>query len=294
MDAYRTPEERFANLPGYDFEPHYLEQDGLRMHYVDIGQGSPVVMLHGEPTWSYLYRKMIPPVATAGHRVVAPDLFGFGRSDKPTDIAWYTYEAHVQSINRLIESLDLRDATIVVHDWGGPIGLRIATEMDDRFARIVVLNTGLFTGQGRMSEAWWAFRNFIDRTKPDFPIGMLISGACVTTPADDVLAGYEAPFPVPESKWGASAFPLMVATSPESPGAAEQMAVNEKLKQWQKPVLVAFSDSDQVFSTRVGERLADRIPGARKPITVIEGAAHFLQEDKGEVIAQHIVEFLAT
>jgi haloalkane dehalogenase len=294
VDTYRTPDERFQGLPEYDFEPRYLDQDGMRMHYIESGAGDPVLMLHGEPTWSFLYRKMIPLVAAAGHRVIAPDLFGFGRSDKPTDMAWYTYDRHVDSVKRLVTELDLRDATIVVHDWGGPIGLRVATEMDDRFARMVILNTGIFSGHNRMTEAWWAFRNFVDRNKPDFPIAMLVAGACAVPPGDDVLAAYEAPFPVPESKWGASAFPLLIPTKPDEPGAAEMTATNERLKQWDKPTLVAFSDSDPVLPSRIGERFVERIPGARKPMTLIEGAAHFLQEDKGEVVAQHIVDFLAT
>jgi haloalkane dehalogenase len=231
-------------------------------------------------------------VVAAGHRVVAPDYFGFGRSDKPTDLAWYTYDRHVDSIKRLVEGLDLRDVTVVVQDWGGPIGLRVATEMDDRFARLVILNTGIMTGENRMPEAWWSFRNFVDRNKPDFPVGMLVSGACATTPSDEVMAGYEAPFPTPESKWGAAAFPLIVPTSTDSPGAAEMLAVNEKLKRWEKPALVAFSDSDPIFNVRVGERFVDRIPGARRPLVVVEGASHFLQEDRGEEVGQHIVDFL--
>jgi haloalkane dehalogenase len=291
LEIFRTPDDRFEGLPDYDFEPHYTDQDGLRMHYLDEGAGSPVLLLHGEPTWSFLYRKMIPPLVAAGHRVIAPDYFGFGRSDKPALLRWYTYDRHVDSMKRLVEELELGDVTVVVQDWGGPIGLRLATEMDDRFSALVILNTGIMSGQNRMSDAWWAFHDFVERVKPDIPVGLLVARACFTTPTDEVVAGYEAPFPEPDSKWGAVAFPLLVPTSPQSPGAAEQMATGEKLRAWQKPALVAFSDSDPIFTTRVGQRLVERIPGAR-PLVVIEGASHFLQEDKGEVIAGHVIDFL--
>jgi haloalkane dehalogenase len=291
LQTYRTPDERFAGLPGYDFEPHYIEQDGLRMHRVDEGSGSPILLLHGEPTWSFLYRKMIPPLVAAGHRVVAPDYFGFGRSDKPQDVRWYTYDRHVESIGHLVEDLDLRNIIVVVQDWGGPIGLRLATEMDDRFSRLVILNTGIMSGHGKMSDAWWAFHDFVERVKPDVPVGLLVARSCAVEPSPDVVAAYEAPFPEPDSKWGVVAFPLLVPTSPESPGAEKQMEVGEKLRQWLKPALVAFSDSDFVFRPKVGERFVERIPGAR-PFVLIEGAGHFLHEDKGEVVADHVIEFL--
>jgi haloalkane dehalogenase len=292
MEVYRTPEERFENLPGYAFAPHWFEYDGLRMHYLDEGSGHPILLLHGEPTWSFLYRRMIPPLVAAGHRVIAPDYIGFGKSDKPIGLDWYTYENHVSSIGALVEALDLREATMVVQDWGGPIGLKVATDMDDRFARLVILNTGIYSGRGnRMPEAWWAFHDFVKRVTPDVPVGMLISRACFTEPSPEVMAGYEAPFPVPEAKWGVSAFPALVPTGPDTPGAAEMQAASERLNQWEKPALVCFSDSDFVFTPRIGERLAERIPGAG-PLVVIEKAAHFLQEDQGEEIAGHIVQFL--
>jgi haloalkane dehalogenase len=292
LETFRTPDARFEGLPGYHFEPHYTEQDGLRLHHLDEGSGDPVVLFHGEPTWSYLYRKMIPPLVAAGHRCIAPDYFGFGRSDKPTAQDWYSYVGHVASMMLLVEELDLRHATAVVQDWGGPIGLRVATEMPDRFDRLVILNTGVMSGQSRMSDAWWAFHDFVERVKPDVPVGLLVARACAVEPAADVIAAYEAPFPEPDSKWGAVAFPLLVPTSTEAPGAAEQMETGRKLESWDKPALVAFGDSDPIFTTRGGERLAQRIPGAG-PLVVIEGAAHFLQEDKGEEIAGLIVEFLS-
>jgi haloalkane dehalogenase len=300
VDVYRTPDERFQNLPGYPFKPHYFEMYGLadhgkslRMHYLEEGdpRGEPVLLLHGEPTWSYLYRKMIPPLAEAGYRVIAPDYFGFGKSDKPENLGWYTFDAHVESIKRLVDELDLDGITVVVQDWGGPIGLRVATEMDELYSRLVILNTGILSGESKMPDAWWAFHDFVDRVKPDLPVGMLVSRACLVELAADVLAGYEAPFPVPEAKWGAAAFPLIVPTATDAPGAAEVMETAERLKKWQKPALVAFSDSDPIFSLTTGQDFVDRIPGAR-PMVTIEGASHYLQEDRGEVIAEHIVEFL--
>src|SRR3712207_1784102 len=165
MDVLRTPDERFADLPGFDFEPHYAEVEGLRLARVGVGEGPPVVFLHGEPTWSYLWRKVIPPVLDAGFRCIAPDLAGFGRSDKPADIDWYSYERHTQLMAALFSELDLRGATAVVHDWGGPIGLRVAVENRDRFDRMVIMDSGLFTGRQRMSDAWLAFRDFVERTE---------------------------------------------------------------------------------------------------------------------------------
>ena len=287
-DAYRTPDERFAGLPGYGFDPRYIVQDGLRMHYLDEGSGEPVLLLHGEPTWSFLYRKLIPPLAAAA-RVVAPDYFGFGRSDKPVDLDWYTYDRHVDSVRRLIEELDLRGITVVVQDWGGPIGLRLATEHPDRFARLVVMNTGVFAGRPP-SEEWLRFRDMVRTVAGDLDIGRLIRLSCVTELPDEVVAGYDAPFPVPEAKAGARTFPELVPTDPEHPNAASMTAVREALRTWEKPALVLFSDSDPIFSPRVGERFAELIPGAG-PSEVVEGAGHFLQEDAGERIGERIARF---
>ena len=175
MDAYRTPDERFAELPGFPYEPVYRELDGLRLAHVDEGDGEPVVFVHGEPTWSYLWRKVIPPVLDAGYRCIAPDHAGFGRSDKPTELDWYSYDRHSELFIELIDRLDLRDATVVVHDWGGPIGLRAAVERPERIGRMVIMDTGLFTGEQPMSEAWKTFRDFVERTE-DLPIGMLVAG----------------------------------------------------------------------------------------------------------------------
>jgi haloalkane dehalogenase len=287
-EVFRTPDERFAGLSGYPFEPHYAEVGGLRMHYVDEGAGEPIVCFHGEPSWAYLYRKIVPPLVDGGHRVVCPDLVGFGRSDKPTDRGWYSYDRHTEQVSRLLAGLDLERATVVVQDWGGPIGLRWAVENSDRVARLVVMNTGLFTG--RVSKGFLAWRDFAERN-PDLPVGFVVQGATSTELPDDVVAAYEAPFPTPESKAGAAQFPLLVPTEEGAPGAAEMLAVIEQLRAWDKPALVAFSDQDPVFPfPQAGEQFAQMIPGAGEQVR-IEGASHFLQEDRGELIAKHILRF---
>ncbi|HEY2603829.1 MAG TPA: haloalkane dehalogenase [Thermoleophilaceae bacterium] len=289
MDVFRTPDERFEKLPGYDFEPHYAEVDGLRLHYVDEGAGDPVVCFHGEPTWAYLYRKLLPPLVAAGRRVICPDYAGFGRSDKPTERGWYTYDRHVELVSGVLDELDLDDATVVVQDWGGAIGLRWAVEHADRVARLVILNTGLFTG--RVSKGFIAWRDFAERN-PDLPVGFVVGGATATDVPDDVVAAYEAPFPTPESKAGAAQFPLLVPTSEDDPVAAAMLEVSDALSRWDKPALVAFSDSDPVFPfPRAGEVFTSLIPTAGEQVR-IEGAAHFLQEDRGELIAEEMLRFL--
>jgi haloalkane dehalogenase len=290
VEVYRTPDERFEDLPGYSFAPRYLEQDGLRMHYVDEGAGAPVLLLHGEPTWAYLYRKLIPTLTGAG-RVVAPDYFGFGRSDKPTRIEDYSYDFHYRSVERLAEELDLRAATVVVQDWGGPIGLRLAVEQPERVDRLVILNTGIGAGRAPSPE-WLRFREFVRRVGPELVPSQLVRLSCVSEPSDEVLAGYDAPFPTPESKAGVLAFPELVPTEVEHPSAAAMLDVWDALTRWEKPALVLFSDSDPIFSPAAAERMAARIPGAG-PAEIVEGAGHFLQEDKGEEIAARIVRFLA-
>jgi haloalkane dehalogenase len=290
VDVFRTPNERFEGLPDYDFEPHYAEVDGLRLHYLDEGEGRPIVCFHGEPTWAYLYRKMLGPLLESGHRLVCPDYAGFGRSDKPTDRSWYSYDRHVELITELLGALDLGDAVAVVQDWGGPIGLRWAVENSERVGALVILNTGLFTG--RVSKGFLAWKEFAERN-PDLPIGFVIQGATTAELPDEVLAGYEAPFPTPESKAGAAQFPLLVPTGEDGVGAKEMREVVEALGRWEKPALVAFSDSDPVFPyPRAGERFVQWIPTVNEQVKV-EGAAHFLQEDRGERIAAEIVRFLA-
>jgi haloalkane dehalogenase len=290
MSVYRTPEERFEGLPQFPFVPHYLDQDGLRMHYLDEGTGDPVLCLHGEPTWSFLYRKMIPALAGVA-RVVAPDYFGFGRSDKPTDIGWYSFDRHYGAIRRLVEQLDLRGLTVVVQDWGGPLGLRLAVEHPERVERLVIMNTGV--GGGRPpSETWLRFRDVVRTAGGGFQPGRLIRTSAVRGLAEDVVAAYDAPFPVPESKAGILAFPEHVPTEPEHPNTAPLLAIREALRSWEKPALVLFGDSDPIFAPRVAERIAELIPGAL-PAELIENAGHFVQEDAGEEAAARIVEFLA-
>jgi haloalkane dehalogenase len=289
VDVFRTPDERFEGLPGYDFEPHSAEVGGLRLHYLDEGNGAPVVCFHGEPSWAYLDRKMLPPLVAGGRRVICPDFAGFGRSDKPTDRDWYSYDRHVELMTRLLAEIDVRDATAVVQDWGGPIGLRWAVENADRVAALAILNTGLFTG--RVSKGFLAWRDFAERT-PDLPVGFVIQSATTTELPDDIVAAYEAPFPNVESKAGAAQFPLLVPTEEGAPGAAEMKAVIDSLSSWDKPALVAFSDSDPVFPyPKSGQVFCDMIPTAGEQVK-IEGAAHFLQEDRGEQIAAHLLELL--
>jgi haloalkane dehalogenase len=286
----RTSEEALQGLPDFSFAPHYREVDGLRLAHLDEGEGSPVIFFHGEPTWSFLWRKVIPPVREAGFRCLAPDLAGFGRSDKPTDIGFYSYDRHCELAGTLLEDLDVRGATAVVHDWGGPIGLRLAIEQPERIARIVILDTGLFTGHQRMSDAWIAFADFVERTE-DLPVGLLVRRACKTDPGDEVIAGYEAPYPDAPSKAGARAFPLMVPRTPDAPGAQAGQRVHEALKQDRRPTLMLWADSDPVLPPSTGERFAASI--GREPPRPIENASHFLQEDQGPLIGALIADWLS-
>jgi haloalkane dehalogenase len=294
MDVLRTPDERFADLPGYEFEPHYVDvAPDLRVHYVDEGPGdaAPVLMLHGEPSWSYLYRKMVPVFAAAGHRAVAPDLIGFGRSDKPVERTDYTYQRHVDWMRGFLDATDLRDITLVCQDWGALIGLRLLAENSDRFARAVVANGFLPTGDTPPGDAFLAWQNY-SQTTPNFHVGGIIKGGCVTELSDDVIAAYDAPFPDDSYKAGARQFPLLVPSSPDDPAAPANRAAWELLEKLEIPVLTAFSDSDPI--TRGADRaIQSRIPGAAgQPHTTINGGGHFLQEDKGEELAQVVVDWL--
>jgi len=286
--VYRTPDQRFDGLPGYDFEPRYLEQGGLRMHYLDEGEGDPVLLLHGEPTWSFLYRKMIPTLAR-GARCVAPDYFGFGRSDKPTEPGWYSYDRHAASIADLVAALDLQRITLVLQDWGGPIGFRLAVEHPGRVERLVVLNTGI--GARAPGEAWLRFQAFMRRVGTDIAAGQLVRLSLVQPAADEVIAGYDAPFPVPESRVGIVRFPELVATSADHPSGAEMLRVREQLRELDRPALVLFSDGDPIFSRRAAELMAELLPGAELD-PPLEGAGHFLQEDRGEAVAERIAAWL--
>jgi haloalkane dehalogenase len=287
-DVYRTPDERFEGLPGYPFAPHYVEQDGLRMHYVDEGAGDPILLLHGEPTWSFLYRKLITPLAGAT-RCVAPDYFGFGRSDKPTDRGWYSYDAHYASIERLVRELDLWKVTVVVQDWGGPIGFRLCVAEPDRVARLVVLNTGI--GARAPNEEWLRFQAFMRRVGTDIVAGRLVRLSLVQPAPDEVIAGYDAPFPVPEARVGIAMFPELVATSSEHPSAPAMLDVRERLRSFDRPALVLFSDSDPIFGRGAAELMASLLPNAELD-PPLEGAGHFLQEDRGEQVAARIAAWL--
>ncbi|HEX9697328.1 MAG TPA: haloalkane dehalogenase [Actinomycetota bacterium] len=293
MQILRTPDERFQNLPGFAYVPNYLQAGELRIHYVDEGPADapPVLMLHGEPSWAYLYRKMIPVFTAVGLRAVAPDLVGFGRSDKPAERGDYTYERHVAWMLAVIEHLDLREITLVCQDWGGLIGLRLAAEHPDRFARIVAANTFLPTGDTNLGEAFHRWHEY-SQTTPDFNVGNIVNGGCVTDLHPEIVAAYDAPFPSAEFKAGARQFPTLVPASPDDPAAAANRAAWGVLSKWEKPLLTAFSDQDPI--TRGADRfLQAAIPGAAgRPHATIEGAGHFLQEDKGEELARVTIEFV--
>ena len=291
----RTPDDRFADLPGFPWTPRYVEtSDGLRVAVVDEGpREAPVVLLlHGQPSWSFLYRHMVPVLLDAGLRVVAPDLVGFGRSDKPTDEAAYTYAEHVRWMREvLLDRLDLTDVTLVCQDWGGLIGLRLVAEHPDRFARVVTANTGLPDGTRRLPEAWWQFRDFVART-PDLPVGMLVSRGCATALPPEVVAAYDAPFPDLASKAGARRFPELIPQTPGDPATPDNQRAWEVLRGFDKPWLCASSDLDPITAGAERAFLA-QVPGtAGQPHTTITGGGHFLQEDRGPQLAGVVVDWL--
>ena len=300
MDCLRTPDDCFADLPDFGFEPRYADVptgDGsgsLRMAYVEAGpaDGPAVVLLHGEPSWGFLYRHVVPPLVDVGLRVVVPDLVGFGRSDKPAQVEDYTHARHVEWTRALLfDALDLRDVTVVGQDWGGLIGLRLVAEHPDRFARVVAANTGLPTGDQKMPELWWRFHDFVART-PELPIGFLVASGCSAPLPPEVLAAYEAPFPDPSYQAGARAFPGILPTSPEDPAAAANRAAWQVLARFDKPVLTAFSDGDPI--TRGADVfLQQMVPGcAGQPHVTIAGGGHFLQETHGAELGQVIADFV--
>jgi haloalkane dehalogenase len=294
MDILRTPDDRFHDLPGYGFAPHYLDVGGLRVHYLDEGprDAAPVLLLHGEPSWSYLYRKMVAPIVAAGHRVIAPDLVGFGRSDKPARREDYSYQSHVDWLTGVLVGLDLQRITLFCQDWGGLLGLRLVAENEGRFARVVASNTYLPTGDERVGEAFLAWQKFSQEV-PVFPVGRIVASGCAKPVGDDVARAYDAPFPDESYKAGARQFPLLVPTRPDDPASAANRAAWEVLGRWEKPFLTAFGDSDPI--TRGGDkRLQERIPGARGQAHVtVKGGGHFVQEDCGEELAGIVVGFIA-
>jgi haloalkane dehalogenase len=293
MRALRTPEDRFDDLPGYDFEPQYIEIDGMRVHYVDEGpaDADPVLLLHGEPSWSYLYRKMIPPIAAAGLRVIAPDLIGFGKSDKPTAQKDYSYAGHVDWMQQFIEALDLSNITLFCQDWGSLIGLRVAAENQQRFARIALGNGGLPTGDHeppRIFKIWRAFA----RWSPWFPIGRIVNSGTVTDLDKDVMAAYDAPFPSARYKAGTRAFPKLVPTTPDDPASDANRRAWDVFRTWEKPFLTTFSNRDPITRPML-KPFQELVPGAigREHVT-IRNAGHFLQEDKGEELAEVLIGFI--
>jgi len=299
METLRTPDERFADLPDWPYEPHYVEVDDgeggtLRIHHVDEGpaDAAPILLMHGEPTWAYLYRHMIPTLVEAGHRVIAPDLVGLGRSDKPTAPGDHTYARQVEWMRQaLFDRLDLRDITYFGQDWGGLIGLRLVAADPDRYARVVIGNTGLPTGHGKPTEAFLAWQRYSQETE-DLPVGRIIDGGCVRSLSEAEIAAYDAPFPDDSYKTCARIFPTLVPTSMDDPGAVDNRSAWEVLERFEKPFLLCFSDSDPV--TKGGDKpFRERIPGAQgQPHVTIEGGGHFLQEDKGPELARLVLDHI--
>lgn len=293
MEILRTPDERFADLPDFPYEPAYVELDGIRVAYVDEGPADahPVLLLHGEPSWSFLYRTMIPVLLDAGARVVAPDFVGFGRSDKPAAVTDYTYARHMAWTGGLLDALDLREITLVGQDWGGLIGLRLVAERPERFARVVAANTALPVGDRPMPDVWQAFRRVVDRAEV-LDIARLVAAGCVKPLAPEVRAAYDAPFPSEEYKAGARAFPGLIPQTPDDPASEPSRRAWKTLSQLDLPLLTAFSDGDPI--TAGAERGLQRLRGAQgQPHTTIAGAGHFLQEDAGPELARVVVDFVS-
>lgn len=293
MESVRTPESCFEVVEDFPYEPRYREWQGMRLAHVDVGEGPPVLLLHGEPAWGYLWRKVMLPLLDAGYRCIVPDLPGFGRSDKPVDDAWYDFDRHTDAIVSLVDQLDLEDTTLVCHDWGGPIGLRVATiERPDRFSRLVAMDTGIFTGYQKMTDNWKHFRDFIASHR-DVRVEMPIIGGCATELSPETVAAYTAPFPDADSKAGVRTFPPMIATEPDAPGAAAGQATAAYLQEDSRPALLFWADGDPALPLDpVGRKVQALFPQA-EPLTLVENAGHFLQEDQGEFIGEKIVEWLA-
>lgn len=293
MRILRTPDERFRDLPEYPWQPRYTEVSGVRIHHVEDGpaDADPVLMLHGEPTWSYLYRRIVPVLAAVGHRAVAPDLVGFGRSDKPADRGDHTYGRHVQWMKEWMAALDLRRTTLVCQDWGSLIGLRLVAEVPERFARVVVANGFLPTGDQRTPwpfRAWQLFGGY----SPWLPVGRIVQVASVRRLPREVVAAYDAPFPDDSYKAGAHAFPLLVPTTPDDPATPANRRAWEALGAWDRPFLTVFGERDPIFQGLDGV-LQRHVPGAAgQPHTVLEEAGHMIQEDAGEELAAKVVDFI--
>ncbi|HSP04693.1 MAG TPA: haloalkane dehalogenase [Acidimicrobiales bacterium] len=301
MQTLRTPDDAFAGLPDFPFEPHYVEVDDgeggtIRIHHLDEGpaDAAPVLLMHGEPTWSFLYRHVIPGLVEAGHRVIAPDLVGMGRSDKPTEQSDHTYARHVEWMRQaLFDRLDLRDITFFGQDWGSLVGLRLVALDPDRYARVAIGNGGLPTGHGPASEAFLAWQKFSQETE-HFPVGRIIDGGCTTTLSPEVIAAYDAPYPDDSYKAAVRVFPSLVPTSSDDPATPDQEAAWRVLEQFEQPFLLCFSDADPITKGGDAPFLA-KVPGAQgQAHTTIEGGGHFLQEDRGPELARVLAEFIET
>ena len=293
MQILRTPEECFSHLKDYNFTPNYVLIDDLRMHYLDEGtpSGRVILLMHGEPTWSYLYRKMIPILSKEGYRIIAPDLIGFGKSDKPSELTDYSYKNHVSWIIKFLQILDLQNITLFCQDWGGLIGLRMVAENEERFARIIASNTGLPTGDQPPSEAFKQWQEF-SQTVPVFPVGNIVSGGCFNRLSDEEILSYNAPFPEEKYKAAVRVFPKLVPTTPDDPASEDNRKAWTKLMNWQKPFLTCFSDSDPI--TKGGDMVLQGIILGTKgqPHSTIKNAGHFVQEDKPEELARIILDFI--
>jgi haloalkane dehalogenase len=285
--AFRTPDGRFLGLPGFDFEPHYRVVDGLRLAHIDVGEGPPILMLHGEPAWSFIWRKAIPPLVDSGYRCIAPDHAGCGRSDKPSDLAWYSLERHVALTSSLLDDLDLQSVSLVLHDWGGPIGLILAVTRPDRIARAVVLDTALDPSEMWMSEMWVKFREFVEHNE-DLPVGWMMRATCHTDPGDEVIAGYDAPFLGPESKVAMRALPLTIPRTDKTPDAVA--ALLDALNRDSRPIRIMWGENDHVLTMATAERFAASI--GRRVDEWIPSAGHGLPEDQGELLGQRIAAWL--
>lgn len=292
MDVYRTPDARFDGLPDFPWEPHYVEVDDLRIAFIDEGEGPALLLLHGEPSWSFLYRRMIPPLLEAGFRVLAPDLVGFGRSDKPTSPDDYSYQRHVDWTSAWLHQVGVDEITLFGQDWGGLIGLRLVADEPDRFARVAAANTMLPTGDYRPTEAFLAWQRMV-RKVPSLDIGRVIQGATVSDLPPEVISAYDAPFPEEASKAGARIFPSLVPTSPDDPASEANRRAWRVLQAWEKPFVCLFSDSDPV--TAGGDRVFRKlVPGtAGQPHRTIADAGHFLQEDAGPLLGDILAAWAA-
>jgi haloalkane dehalogenase len=292
VEAFRTPEERFEDLPGLAYESRFHRWGELRLARLDEGDGPPVVMLHGQPTWSYLFRDAFEPLLDAGYRCIAPDLPGFGASDKPLDVGWYTYERHVRAVASLFEELDLRDVTLLMHDWGGPIGLRVATtRLADRVARFVAMDTLVLTGEQDLGDSWRWFRDLV-ASRDDFPVGRIVRMGCRQRPPREIAAAYDAPFPDVASKAGVRAFPRLVPLSPDNPAGIAGREISAALRDDRRPALLFWAEHDPIFPREEFVAPLGQLFPAAGDVSIVRDAGHFLFEDRGEELGAAVAAWL--